>query len=236
MTDKHKKAVGIAAFLIFLLVCGFVTIFIGRPMLQLAREPEKFRQWVDGFGGWGRLIFVCIVVLQVIVALIPGEPVELCAGYAFGTGEGLLWCLVGIGIGSAIIFLAVRRWGVKLVEVFFSPEKINSLWFLPDPKRLRLITVLVMLIPGTPKDMLSYAAGLTKLSLWEWVAIAVVARIPSVLTSTLSGSAVGDQNYVFAVIAYGITLMISLVGVLFYNRFSKRNEKKENDHGENKGT
>ena len=47
MTDKHKKAVGIAAFLIFLLVCGFVTIFIGRPMLQLAREPEKFRQWVE---------------------------------------------------------------------------------------------------------------------------------------------------------------------------------------------
>lgn len=231
MTEKHKKAVSIAAIVIFVLVCGFVTFFIGEPMIRLAKEPEKFRQWVDGFGIWGRLVFVGIVVLQVIVALIPGEPVELAAGYAFGTWEGLLWCELGIGIGSAIIFLAVCKWGVKLVEVFFSSEKINSLWFLRDPKRLRVFTMLVMLIPGTPKDMLSYAAGLTKLGLWEWLAISVVARIPSVLTSTLSGSAVGDQNYIFAAVAYGITLLISLAGVLVYNRFSKQKQTEEEDHG-----
>ena len=103
MTEKHKKWVFALAVAVFALVCGAVGWFVGKPMIQLAEDPEAFRQWVDSYGIWGKAAFVAVVVIQVIVALIPGEPLELAAGYAFGGLEGTILSLLGIVIGSALV-------------------------------------------------------------------------------------------------------------------------------------
>ena len=216
MSSKQQKAVAIAAVCIFIVACAVLGICVGFPMVRLAGEPEAFRNWVEGHGAWGRVFYVGIVALQVVVALIPGEPLELAGGYAFGALEGTILALLGIVIGSALVFGLVRRFGVKLVEVFFSREKIESLSFMKNPKKIRIIAFLLMMIPGTPKDFLSYFAGLTKLRLWEWLAIVTVARVPSVIGSTISGGAVGDQNYLLAAITMGITLLVSIAGILYY--------------------
>ena len=221
MSSKQQKAVSIAAVLVFLAVCAGLTVFVGTPMVRLAGEPEAFRRWVDGHGAWGRLFYVGIVALQVVVALIPGEPLELAGGYAFGALEGTILALLGIGIGSALVCGLVRRVGVKLVEVFFSREKIESLSFLKNPRKTRVIAFLLMMIPGTPKDFLSYFAGLTKLRLGEWLAIVTVARIPSVIGSTISGGAVGSEDYLLAAITMGITLLLSGAGILYYRKICK---------------
>jgi membrane protein DedA with SNARE-associated domain len=73
------------------------------------------------------------------------------AGYAFGIWEGTLLCLVGAVIGSIIVFALVRHFGVKLVEVFYPREKIMSLRFLQNKKRMNLLVILILLIPGTPR-------------------------------------------------------------------------------------
>lgn len=221
MSGKQQRAVAAAAFWIFLAVCGGLCIFVGLPMVRLAGEPEAFRSWVNGHGAWGRILYVGIVALQVVVALIPGEPLELAGGYAFGALEGTILTLAGIVIGSALVFGLVRRFGVKLVEVFFSRERIESLSFLKNPKKTRVIAFLLMMIPGTPKDFLSYFAGLTKLRLGEWLAIVTIARIPSVIGSTISGGAVGSEDYLLAAITMGITLLLSLAGILYYRRICK---------------
>lgn len=79
LSERQRKWFGGLAFLIFLGFCVLVGWFIGRPMLALVDEPERFRDWVDERGIWGRLIFIGMTALQVIVALIPGEPLELGA-------------------------------------------------------------------------------------------------------------------------------------------------------------
>ena len=177
---------------------------------------------MDSSGLWGRVAFVGMVVFQLIIAIIPGEPLEMGAGYAFGAVEGTLLCILGCVIGSALVFLFVRRFGVKLVEVFFSREKIRSLRFLQDSRRLNLLTFIVFFIPGTPKDLLSYFIGLTDMKLGTWLLITGVARIPSIVTSTVTGDALGLQNYQFALIAFGATLLLSLGGILVYRRLSAR--------------
>lgn len=91
---------------------------------------------------------------------------------------------------------------------------------------------LLILIPGTPKDLLGYFAPLTGMSPWTWLFITSVARIPSIITSTIGGSALGVQNYVFAAIALGATLLISGAGLLIYRRICRAHEehaKKEDD-------
>ena len=216
MTDQHKKLVAIAAMLIFILFCGAVGYFIGVPMVRLAEDPAQFRAWVDSFGIWGKLIFVGMVVLQVVVAFIPGEPIELAAGYAFGFLEGSLLSFAGFLIGSWLVFALVRKFGIKLVEVFFPPEKITQFSFLKNPQKTKTIAFLLMLIPGTPKDFLSYFAGLTQLTLKHWLMIVAVGRIPSLITSTATGAAAGQENYILSAVMLGITLLLTLAGILYY--------------------
>ena len=227
MSEKQKKAVGIVAFAVFLVVCAAVGWFVGRPMIALAEDPEQFRTWVDSYGILGKAAYVGIVILQVVVAFIPGEPLELAGGYAFGWLEGTLLCLLGIVIGSALVFGLVRRCGVKLVEVFFSRDKIKEVAFLKNPKKTRVIAFILMMIPGTPKDFLSYFAGLTQLKLTQWLLIVTAARIPSVITSTVSGGAAGSENYMLAVITFAVTVLISIAGGIYYRHICKQQSAEE---------
>lgn len=222
MTEKQRKAVWLCGFVIFLLFCGAVGWFVGRPMIRMADDPAKFRAWVDGFGVWGRLVFVGMVFLQVLVALIPGEPIELMAGYMFGAVEGTLLAMVGILLGSLVIFLLVRKLGVKMVQVFFKDKEIRRLAFLKDPKKSMVLTFVIMTIPGTPKDLLSYFVGLTPVKLWQWLLIVLVARIPSLVTSTVSGAAAGQENYVLAGIVFAVTVLLSIGGLIYYRQLCKQ--------------
>ena len=221
MTQKEQKLIWMLAVAIFLVFCAAVGWYIGVPMIRLAREPEMFRLWVDSHGILGRLIFVAMVVIQVLVAFIPGEPVELLAGYAFGVLEGSLLTMAGFLIGSLLIFLLVRRFGVHLVEVFFSREKISELGFLKNPKKAQVLAFILMSIPGTPKDFLSYFAGLTPLTLKQWLWIVAIARLPSLLTSTITGAAAGEENYLLSASMLALTLFMSFLGILYYRRLTR---------------
>ena len=222
LTEAHKKKIYLFAIIVALIFIAAVGYLVGKPMIEFVREPERFRAWVDSSGFVSRVIFVGMVVFQLIIALIPGEPLEMGAGYAFGAVEGTILCIIGCVIGSALVFLFVRRFGVKLVEVFFPREKIRSLRFLQDSRRLNLLTFIVFFIPGTPKDLLSYFIGLTDMKLGTWLCITAVARIPSIVTSTVTGDALGLKDYQFALIAFGVTLALSLAGILVYRRLSAR--------------
>lgn len=219
MTDSHKKVVAVIAFVIFLLFCGAVTWFIGKPMIRLIKQPEQFRDWVDSHGLFGNILFVGMMVLQVVVALIPGEPLEMGAGYAFGAIEGTVLCVIGTVLGSMLVFLLVRHFGIKLVEVFFSVEKVRNLKILKNKKQLNFVVFIAFFLPGTPKDLLTYAVGLTEMPLKAFLIITTFARIPSIVTSTVLGNAINQQNYLFAIIVLGATALLSVAGLFIYNKF-----------------
>lgn len=225
MTRKHQKTLWFTAIALVILFSAAVGWFIGVPMIRLAEDPQAFRDWVDESGIWGRLLFVGMVFIQVLIAFIPGEPVELAAGYAFGVVEGSLLTMAGFLLGSWVIFVLVRRYGVRLVEVFFPAEKIRQIGFLKNPRKTQILSFILMCIPGTPKDFLSYFAGLTPLTLWQWLGIVATARLPSLLTSTITGAAAGEKNYLLSGIMLGITLVISAVGIYYYRVLAKREQQ-----------
>ena len=224
--DKLRAAVGIG---IFILLSAAVAWLIGKPLLQFVSEPEKFRQWVDSHGLLGPLAFLGMMVLQVFVAVIPGEPLEIGAGYAFGAVEGTILCILGAAIGSTLVFLFVRRFGVRAVEVFISREKIQSLRFLQNTRRVHLFLLVAFLLPGTPKDVLCYVAGLTTLKLGPFILISSICRLPSIVTSTIGGSALGSGQWGMAAIVFAATLVISAIGLWIYKRILRLRE--EHHHG-----
>ena len=216
---KQKRAVSVISEVIMLIFWAVIFLLVGKPMLGFFDEPEKFRLWVEDQGFLGKLAFVGMVFLQVIVAVIPGEPLEIGAGYAFGAIEGTLLCIIGIILGSFVIFFAVKKWGVKLVELFVPIEKINSLKILQNEKKFFILFFIIYALPGTPKDILTYFAPLTKIKTSHWLFICTVGRIPSLITSTVGGNALGLSNYTIAIIVFLIAIVLSALGMMIYNKF-----------------
>lgn len=229
MTEKQKKLIAGAGIAVFVLLTVAIFWFIGRPLVQFVSEPEKFRAWVDTHGIWGRIAFVAIAALQVFVAIIPGEPLEIGAGYAFGFWEGTILCLVGMTVGSALVFLFVRRFGVKAVEVFIPREKILSSRLLRDTKRVYAFFIAAFVLPGTPKDVLTYCVGLTDIPMGRWLLISAVCRLPSLVSSTMGGDALGSEKYWQALLVFGITVCLSLIGLLIYRRLKRAKEGRDHE-------
>jgi len=219
MFRKLLSGIMIAAVvLIFLLL----TYYVGTPLVKKFQEsPEAFQAYVDAHRVLGSLIMIGVTALQVIVAFIPGEPFELAAGFVFGWWQGTALCLISSALASAFVFMAVRKWGTKLIEVFFPREKILQFSFLKSEKKLNLLVFTLFLIPGTPKDLLTYLVGLTPMKLISFLLLTTIARIPSVVTSAITGCLTQEGNYIAAVITYGITLVVSAVCALWYRKVSK---------------
>ena len=226
-TAKQKKLIGWASIAIFLLLSAVVGWFVGRPLVRFASQPEQFRQWVDGHGLMGCAAYVGMVFLQVVVAVIPGEPLEISGGYAFGAVRGSLLCLLGAFLGSVAVFALVRRFGRELVDIFFPREKLEKLKFLQSSPKGDALFWLVFMVPGTPKDLLCYFAGLTDLSWGKWLLLCTVGRLPSVLTSTIGGDALGVKDYQFAVLVFAATLAVSAVGLLIYRALCRRHQRRQ---------
>ena len=215
---RRKWLAGISLGVVVLLVV-LVTLFVSRWLRSFSQEG--FRDYVRSFGALGPLVVLGLQVLQVFIALIPGEIVESAAGYILGPWLGTSICYLGIAMASTMIFMLTRRYGVRLVEVFISRKKIKELRFLNTEQKRNNLIFLLFFIPGTPKDLLTYFVGLTDIRLRTFLVLSLVARIPSVITSTFGGHLLGQERYIGAVILYGVTGLLTLLGMLGYNRYIK---------------
>lgn len=234
---RRRKCVSILSLAAILIIFALIAYYVGRPLLlQFRDSPETFREYVEEHGLLGQLTMIGIVMLQVVVAFIPGELFELGAGFVFGWLEGTLLCLIGMALASALVYAVVRKFGVKIVSLFFSSDKINRFSFLRSHKKQNLLTFILFLIPGTPKDLLTYLIGLTPMPLHTFLWISTLARIPSVVSSAVTGSLMQSDRTLAAVITYGITLLISAICILWYRRIFKAEnaETMENNQSDEK--
>lgn len=215
---KPKIILSILA-LLFIVLIGFI---IGKPMLMFMSEPEKFQMWVQSKGIWGVLAFIAMNCVQVLFAIIPGGPFEIGAGYAFGIWKGSLICDIAMTFGSVIIFLLVRRFGRKFIELFVSKEKIDSIKWLKTDKKSIAFIILFYLIPGTPKDLFCYLLGLTDMKLWIFILINFLGRFPAIILSASSGGALGKEKYVAFFILMGVIIALYVIGALIYRHHNKK--------------
>lgn len=195
-----------------------------------AENLDKLQAFASEHWIIGATVFITVCAVQVIIALIPGEAVEIAAGVIFGPFWGTLLCLVGIMSGSVIVILLVRKFGRRFVESLYPREKIDALPILHNTKRRNFLIALLFFIPGTPKDLITYAVGLTEVSIPMYILLTTLARVPSILMSTLGGDAFGEGQIVKGIIIFGITALISGIGYLAYVFIQKAGKRKRERH------
>lgn len=193
----------------------------GEAVIDFFSDPIQVQALVSRHPISSRMVFFFANFMQVVIAIIPGEPFELAAGYAFGVVEGTLICMAAIYSANILIFLLVKRFGRPVIELFFEPEKIDGVKLFQKPGRLNALMYILLFLPGTPKDILTYLAGLTPIRLGGWLVV-ISARLLSVVTSTVSGGLLGSKNYIYAVAVFAVTAVIALAGILMYNRLNRQ--------------
>lgn len=231
----HKKSAKVFRILILVLV---VVIFIIAtinffPIIKNLATPEgkiEFKDKIQNSGFLGMLLLFGLQVAQIFLFIIPGEPIEILAGMCYGGFGGTIFILVSSAIISIAIFFLVRTLGRKFVYEFSDEEKVkkieNSKLF-QDPKKVEVLMLILFLLPGTPKDLLVYIAGLLPIKPWKFIVISTLARIPSIVSSTYAGEKILAGNLKTAGLIYIAIIAIAVFIIFIYNKFDKNKVTEE---------
>ncbi len=221
-----RRIINILSVAVLAAFIALITWLIFGKFLRYSRNPEDFRKFIESYGSAGRFVAIGIQVLQIVIALLPGEFIEIGLGYAYGPLEGTLLCMAGIALGSALVFAVIKKWGVRVAEAFIDFEKINNLRFINSEQKLQRTLFILYFIPGTPKDLLTYFAGLTKINMSTFLFISTISRLPSVVTSTIGGGFLGNGEYLKATILLAVTAIVSILGIKLYTMITNKIHKK----------
>ncbi len=220
--SKAKKAAVILAFLAAGAAAAAAYIFFGKELVAFISKPEDVRAWLDSFGGWSEAIFVAVRALQTVVKIIPAEPLEIGSGYAFGAIGGLIWCMAGTEIGSLVILLLSKFFGEKFIRLFVPEDRMKSFNFLKKKSNIYAVLFFIYLIPGSPKDLITYFAWMLPVNIPAFLLVTGIGRIPAILTSTMCGAALGENNYTAAAIIFAVTTVLSVIGLAIYRKYEKK--------------
>lgn len=217
--------------IVLILLIG-LTVYLF-PVIKNLSTPNgqlEFKNQVTNMGFMGYLALFGLQFAQIFLAILPGEPIEVLAGMCYGGIGGLIFIEISVFIITAIIFFSVKKLGRKFVYSFCSKERIekieNSKLF-QNPKKIEWIMLILFLIPGTPKDLLIYIAGLLPLKPLRFILISTFARVPSVISSTFAGSSLIAGNWKLSIFIYLITFAIVGIIIFVINKFDKEKTAKQ---------
>ena len=208
-----------------LLAIAAAVLIFWRQIGPVFLSIDRFRAWIGAQGIFAPVLFVLAQCFQVVVFIIPGEVPQVAAGYLFGFWLGSLLSVAGILLGSCLSFLLARALGVPFVLALFRRETVERVQRFARSGRALPLFFLVFLIPGIPKDVLCYAAGLTSVRLGSFLLVSTLARIPGIAGSALMGKAAAQERWVLAGIVLGASLLLFLLGLLFRRRIERLLER-----------
>lgn len=225
--QKRKKLVTISAQIFLCVAVVILTVYFFPQIMALKDEHirEKVRDYVQEAGIFGVLLMLGIQLVQVILSIIPGEPVEVLFGFIYGPWLGALLCLVGLMLGTFSVFCVTRVLGKNFMARAENDDRYKRLKFLKEPKKRDTLIFLLFFLPGTPKDTLTYFAPFTKIELWKFLLISTLGRIPSVITSTFAGESIFTGDYIGSIIIFVLTGAVGIVGILVYHRILNKHDR-----------
>lgn len=219
--------------LVLLVLGGYFLIRYAPQLKQFLTAPStalRLEKWIDSLGIFGIIVLFFLQVLQVFIAVIPSEPIEIAAGISYGGFWGFVICITGVFAGSWLVFRLIRRFGTPFVEKLVSEKKLKEFRFIKNTERLEGITFLLYFIPGLPKDVFTYFAALTPIETKKFLVISMVARIPSILVSAIAGAKYMEGNYIATIVIFGVFALLGIIGMVVYKIVTgKLNRRRETD-------
>lgn len=214
--------------LFFILITGVIFYFLydlyGR-YFKIYYNPEMIKQWTLSYGKLSFMIFILLQIAQVVVFFIPGEVVQTAGGYIFGTFNGIVLSVTGIILGSILTFAASRTLGNNLLKKILPANDFVRIKKLIDKPKNTLLIFILYLIPGFPKDILGYVAGITQISLGSFLFFSSIARVPGIIMSSYIGSNLYNENYSIVMIVLLFAIVLLIIGTTNNDKIISNLEK-----------
>jgi uncharacterized membrane protein YdjX (TVP38/TMEM64 family) len=204
--------VGLLAALVWLVVTDAPIV---RVMVRMYSDKQFLKSTVASWGWMAPLVFIAIQALQVIISPIPGEITGPVGGALFGTLWGVVYSTIGLTLGTLVCFALGRKWGEPLVRPWLSEHHWNRMSFILEAEGVILCFILYV-IPGFPKDIVSYLFGISPMPFWVFAVVSTMARLPGTIISSYFGANVAEQQYISALVF--IAIIAALCLPLYYYR------------------
>lgn len=186
--------------------------------MQWTQIMSWLEVYIESLGFLGIFVLLFVQILQVVIAIIPGEAVEVLAGLLYGTLLGFIICEIGMIIGTIIIYYFVKKIGKNRIQIISEDEKFNKFKILNNTQSLEMLTFIMFFIPGTPKDLLTYFMPFTKIEANKFFTIVAIARIPSILSSTYAGSSLGEGEWIKMGLTFLFIMVTGILGIKYNNQ------------------
>lgn len=209
-------AVVILAGLVSLVVALGVSGQLGRILTKawvLFSDRQEVREYLQSWGPWAPIAFIGIQAAQVVAAPLPGEITGAVGGFLFGTFPTLVYSTIGLTLGSIVAFLAARLVGLPLIKLVATEAQLEKFHFVTEP-RGEIVTFILFVIPGFPKDLLCYLLGLSPMKFLTFVVVCGLGRIPGTLMLSFTGEAIFKEDWRFLQILAGVCLIIFVISYL----------------------
>ncbi len=201
------------------LLCWSICWWLLRPELNLF-TPEGFRQGVENFGWLGPFVYISLLVLSVVISPIPGAPLAVVAGAMWGTKLATIYSVIGGFLGGLMAYYIGRTLGRSVVYVLTG----KVIYFTKNRGEVYLgwLIFLTRLLPVLSFDLISYAAGITGVSLSIYSIATLLGMIPSTFFLTYMGAAfqLGKLLGTALLVIFVIVLIGLPWGIRRYNWFN----------------
>jgi uncharacterized membrane protein YdjX (TVP38/TMEM64 family) len=187
---------------------------------DLLHDLPRLKKMLCSFGPYSPLVFILIQISQVVVAPIPGGPIEFMGGYLFGVKAGFLYSMIGLVLGSWFAFGLARIFEKRVVEKFVSEASRKKFDYLIGHEGV-ILSLLLFLIPCFPKDALCYILGLTPMHLGIFLLVSTIGRMPGTLMATLQGAKAFDQQYETLLVLLGVSTLLVLIFYIYHEQIHR---------------
>lgn len=211
------KLGGLAAFFVLMAVACIGVA----PWIAELTEPgglERVVEDVRSAGIGGAFMLLGFQFLQIVVAFIPGEVVQIAAGMMYGPWIGALVVLVGCVVSSAFIFMVVHKLGAPFVRAMIPEKWMGKLEKFESSEKLDVMVFVLFLIPGLPKDVFTYLVPLTNMRMRNFLVLSNLGRIPGVLISTFGANGLMEGDYMQSIVLFAVAAAIAVVALVLHEK------------------
>ncbi len=190
---------------------------VDRAVAILGRgDVAGLRDYILSFGAWAPVVSALLMILQTLVAPLPAFVLTFANGLAFGSFLGGTLSLVSASLAAAVSFWIARLLGRGPVEALVGRAHLGAAdrWFLNWGAYAILVA---RLVPVVSFDIVSYAAGLTRVGFWRFILATMAGMGPATfLYAYLGGQA--PQYVQVLLVAFGVVIAGAVVAALLRRR------------------
>lgn len=229
--NKRMKIFKRLVFIALILFIIYASLELSPLIIRLSSEKtrEQAKVEIANMGVKGVFLVIVMQVIQIIVAVIPGQPMEIISGMLYGTIGGMIVCLIGIFIGTTVVFYIVRKVGMKFVKVFFKDENIKKAKkskVYKNPQKFEFLMFIIFCIPLIPKDIFIYLGGLSPVRPNRFLIIATLGRIPGLFLTVYAGNRLSEGNLRMVIIMTGVILVLGTIGYYIIQKIENEDNSK----------